>query len=170
MQAENVGDQAQLSRRWRPALMAFFLRRVRDHAEAEDLTQEVFARLLGGGREAIARSPDAYVFQVAANLLSDRARRAKVRSDYRERMGLFEELGLDPLDPHRVAAGRAELMALAAGLQELPERTRTIFTLYRIEHMRLDTIAEGFGISKSAVKQHVAKAMAFLMARTRDAR
>jgi RNA polymerase sigma-70 factor (ECF subfamily) len=35
-------DYEALNRRWRPALVAFFLRRVRSHAEAEDLTQEVF--------------------------------------------------------------------------------------------------------------------------------
>src|SRR3546814_11671973 len=35
----------QLNRRFRPGLMAFFLRRVGNHAEAEDLTQEVFVRL-----------------------------------------------------------------------------------------------------------------------------
>lgn len=148
--------------------MSFFLRRVRDHAEAEDLTQEVFARLLGGGGDTVARSPDAYVFQVAANLLTDRARRARVRADYRERIGAVEGLGVETLDPHRIATGRFALAALAVGLQDLPERTRTIFTLYRIENMSLDTIAEGFGISKSAVKQHVTKAMAFLMIRMRD--
>lgn len=169
MRTESISDQAQLNRRWRPALMSFFLRRVRDHAEAEDLTQEVFARLLGS-HDTVARSPDAYVFQVASNLLGDRARRAKVRADYRERIGAVEGLGTDPLDPHRIAAGRAALAALAAGLQDLPERTRTIFTLYRVENMSLDAIAEGFGISKSAVKKHVTKAMAFLMVRMRGSR
>ena len=34
-----------LSRRFRPALMAFFLRRIRNHSEAEDLTQDVLMRV-----------------------------------------------------------------------------------------------------------------------------
>lgn len=167
VQTANVHDQEQLNRRWRPALMSFFLRRVRDHAEAEDLTQDVFARLLAGA-ETNAGSPDAYVFQIAANLLTDRARRARVRTDFRENLGQIEDFDVEPLDPHRHVAGRAALETFARGLDELPERTRTIFILYRIENIGQAEIADALGITTSAVKKHVAKAMAFLMKRMKD--
>jgi RNA polymerase sigma factor (sigma-70 family) len=147
--------------------MSFFLRRVNNHAEAEDLTQEVFAKLLGRTDETID-SPDSYVFQTAANLLRDRARRAQVRRAYSEAVSVTEGLGVELLDPHRIAAGRDDLAALRRGLMTLPERTRTIFVLYRIENLSLDDIAVAFGISKSAVKQHVMKAMASLMAFMRE--
>ena len=165
---ETIRDQVQLNRRWRPALMSFFLRRVRNHAEAEDLTQEVFARLLSGSTEA--RSPDAYVFQVAANLLADRSRRLRVRTDYREAASRLDGLGIELLDPHRIVAARIALATFASSVEALPERTRVIFILYRVENMSLDAIAESYGISKSAVKKHVAKAMAYLMACMRDER
>lgn len=158
-----------LDRRWRPALMSFFLRRVRNHAEAEDLTQEVFARLLkDGGRST--QSPDSYVFQVAVNLLRDGARRSKVRMEYLQGAAQLDEQDVELLDPSRVVGARAALGALIAGLESLPERTRSIFILYRIENLDLDTIARGFGISKSAVKKQVMKAMAVLMAQVRDFR
>lgn len=54
-----------LSRRFRPALMAFFARRLADHAEAEDLTQEVFLRLAFLPPDRMTHA-DAYVFQMAA--------------------------------------------------------------------------------------------------------
>jgi RNA polymerase sigma-70 factor (ECF subfamily) len=41
LEATKVGDLVLMSREYRPALMAFFLRRVRDHAEAEDLTGQL---------------------------------------------------------------------------------------------------------------------------------
>lgn len=167
MQTEHVHDQAQLNRRWRPALMSFFLRRVRDHAEAEDLTQEVFARLLTS-TETVTASPDAYVFQTASNLLADRARRARVRTDYRESIGQIEDYGVELLDPHRHVAGRVALEAFARSLDDLPERTRTIFILYRLENVSQADIADALGISSSAVKKHVGRAMAFLMKRMRD--
>lgn len=169
MEPELVSEETAFGRRWRPALMAFFLRRVRDHAEAEDLTQEVFVRLIAKDYAESDR-PDAYVFQVAANLLRDRARRAKVRADYRDMARAVEDQGLDPIDPHQVVEGRAAIATLLNGLDALPERTRVIFTLYRIENVDLDSIAESFGISKSAVKKHVHKAMVFLMARMRSVR
>lgn len=166
MQTEKVLDEVQFNRRWRPALMSFFLRRVRNHAEAEDMTQEVFARLLGSN-EAPTSALDAYIFQTASNLLADRARRARVRADYRETIGQIDGHGVEPLDPHRHAAGRAALETFARSLDDLPERTRAIFMLYRLENVSQTDIADALGISSSAVKKHVAKAMAFLMKRMR---
>lgn len=163
-----VRDQLDLGRRWRPALLSYFLRRVRDHAEAEDLTQELIAKLLKHEGEDFA-SPEAYIFQMASNLLADRARRMKVRAQYRELLGRSEEAGIDPIDPFRVAAGRAELSVLATVLESLPERTQTIFILYRLENLGQEKIAETFGISVSAVKKHVARAMAGLMKEMRSA-
>ncbi|WP_227698767.1 RNA polymerase sigma factor [Sphingomonas hengshuiensis] len=147
MQQERVSEQTHLHRRWRPALMAFFLRRVRDHNEAEDLTQEVFLRLLNVG--AHAQSPDAYVFQVAANLVTDRARRVRVRAEYREAASRQDDRHVEPIDPHRILAARAQLAAMTRALESLPERTRTIFTLYRIENMSQQMI--GLGCDRAIV-------------------
>lgn len=159
----------QLHRRWRPALMSFFLRRVRNHQEAEDLTQEVFTRLLN--REQLAEGvADAYVFQIAANLLRDGARRSRVREEYKALIAPLEEQAAEDLDPARIELSRESLRAVIDGLQALPDRTRTIFTLYRIENLRLEAIAETYGISKSAVKKHVMRAMAALMSRMKEPR
>ncbi len=165
---EKVLVQEQFNRRWRPALMAFFLRRVRDHAEAEDLTQEVFMRLLNSTTKA--EKPDAFVFQVAQNLLIDRARQHQVRE--RHRLGALadDDRELDPLDPYRITEGRERVAALVAALSELPERTRTMFILYRIENMSQEAIGETYGISASAVKQQIAKAMAALAKKMRNSR
>ncbi|MGN5375266.1 RNA polymerase sigma factor [Sphingomonas hankookensis] len=157
-----VDHQLDLGRRWRPALLAYFLRRVRDHAEAEDLTQETLARLVDH-RDGAFASPEAYIFRMASNLLADRARRLRVRAQYRDLVGRVGETGIDMLDPFRIASGREEISALADALAALPERTRSIFILYRLENIGQEKIAEAFGISASAVKKHVARAMATLM-------
>ena len=166
VQAEK--EQLELGRRWRPALLAYFLRRVHDHAEAEDLTQELIARLIKHG-ETNAASPEAYIFQMASNLLVDRARRQRVRAQHREMVARSDDFGVDRLDPFRVASARAELSRLEEAIAALPERTRTIFILYRIENLGQEKIAESFDISVSAVKKHVARAMATLMQATRSA-
>lgn len=161
-QAERETELTRRYRRWRPALMSFFLKRVHDHAEAEDLTQDVFARVFGSAR-CDPEMHAGYVFQVASNLLRDRARRFSVRTDYRETIGSLYGQGIDWLDPEKIAAARDALTTLAAGLAELPERTRTIFVLYRVENIDKHLIAESFGISRSAVEKHVARAMVHLM-------
>lgn len=158
-------ERSQLHARWRPALLSFFRRRVRDHATAEDLTQETLLRALNS--EAHREQPDAYMFRIAQNLLIDRSRRLQVRTAH---LRAFEEdpyRNVDPLDPERIVLGREQLATLLAALEELPERTRAIFILYRMEHMPQEAIGDAFGISASAVKQQVAKAMATLARKMR---
>ncbi|WP_245942038.1 RNA polymerase sigma factor [Sphingomonas gilva] len=157
-----------MSYRWRPALMAFFLRRVDSRAEAEDLTQEVLLRMLDC--DLPAGEPDSYIFRIAQNLLIDRARKTMVRDRYRQRVAHEPERMLDPLDPHRIAASREQLAAFAAALAELPERTRTMFILFRLENLSQETIGAAYGISASAVKQQIGKAMATLSGKMRDLR
>jgi RNA polymerase sigma factor (sigma-70 family) len=167
MQPKEADALARFHREHRPALIAFFRRRVHDHSEAEDLTQEVFIRI-AGNNHAEMQDADAYIFQVAANLLRDRERRAQVRSDHAAGARFVEGVGIDTLDPHRVAAGREALALLTSGLDELPERTRQIFMLFRFEQIDKRTIAESFGISVSATEKHIYRAMAKLIARMRS--
>lgn len=168
MRSESVIIDVELNRRWRPALMAFFLRRVRDPAEAEDLTQEVFIRMLATADPAV--HPDAFVFQIARNLIIDRARKLKIRANYRDAIAQDKLRHVDPLDPHQVASGKEHMATFVAAITELPERTRAMFILYRFENMSQDVIGASYGISASAVKQHIAKAMAVLNRKMRDVR
>lgn len=161
-------DLGHLNRTYRPALMAFFLRRLRNHAEAEDMTQDVFVRLARSDRAGVEQ-PDAYIFRIAANLLRDRARKEKVRFDYRADLAADENLGVEPLDPSRIVSGQQALAALTAALKDLPEPTRDIFALYKLEYVEKRVIAESFGMSISAVDRHLMRAMAHLVTRVRGA-
>ena len=157
------GDlRRQLDARFRGPLMSFFLRRVQNRAEAEDLTQEVFARLLGAATTEIEHA-DAFVFKIAANLLRDRARKAsRWRFDKAPvDDSLIHELTRDLLEdrgPERVLLGREQLAAALKALDELGERTKNIFILFRLEHMKQRDIAELYGISASTVEKQVMKA------------
>jgi RNA polymerase sigma-70 factor (ECF subfamily) len=155
----------ELCRRFRPALLAYFLRRVPSPAEAEDLAHDVFLRLAGVPLEQL-RSADAFIFHVAANLLKDRARRWKIRGDYAAtQVGAVDAIELEShvLDPERIEVARRSVAALVARLMELPKRTREIFILYRIENVARRNIAQAYGLSLSTVEKEVARATAYLM-------
>jgi RNA polymerase sigma-70 factor (ECF subfamily) len=154
-----------LNRRYRPALMAFFMRRAASHSDAEDMTQELFAKLAGPQAGAMDNA-DAYIFQMAANLLRDRGRREKVRASYRASVDAGSA-DLEPLDPARVLLGRESLGEVSDALRELPERTRAIFLLFRLEGMKQSELATLYGISISAVQKHIFKAMTHLTRRMR---
>jgi len=164
MAAEAASDLERLSRKFRPALVAFFSRRVSSHAEAEDMTQEVFIRLAQTDTENLD-STEAFIFRIATNLLRDRSRRDRVRDAYRQSVEQEDMGEVDPLDPHRIAAARETIGKLWAAIQALPEPTQQIFILYRVENMDKQTIADNFGYNVRTVEKHISRALVFLARR-----
>lgn len=154
----------QLNARFRGPLMSFFLRRVRDRTEAEDLSQEVFARLLASLDRGGVDDAEAFVFRVAANLLADRGRKLASRGtpvslDAGDTAvtGLVREL-VEDRDPERVLLGQDSLQQVLDALAELNERTRDIYILFRLEHIRQRDIARLYGIGQSTVEKEVMRA------------
>lgn len=139
------------------------MRSVGDAAEAEDLTQEVFARLAANassGNEL--RHADAYVFQVAANLVRDRGRRQHTQRTSIGEFTASEEARAAQPNSERIVIGRERLAEVTAALNGLGEKRRAIFLLSRLEGLQYHEIADMFGISVSAVKKHIARAVAHL--------
>lgn len=145
--------------------MAFFVRRLHDHAEAEDLTQEVLLRLSVHAADLRGDEPGPYVFQMAANLLRDRARKNMVRARYQVGLGAIEAADIEQRDPDRVVEARQSLATVLAALRELPERTRSIFILFRLEQLKQREIADMYGLSVRAVEKHIVKASLRLRAK-----
>lgn len=160
-------DLVMLGRRYRPALMAFFVRRIRNPAEAEDLTQEVLVRLMEMSGDAVA-NPDAYIFRIAANLVRDRHRRLQVRDAWRADVTHRDEGAADYIDPLRLLEGREAVGRVSTALAEMSQRSREILLLFRLERMRKREIADSYGISVSAVDKHLVKATAFLTRRLEE--
>ena len=161
---------SELDARFRTPLMTFFLRRVGNRQDAEDLTQETFVRLLGSSSFETAGEAPGYVFRVAANLLRDRRRRSAVRkqkpfSAYGDE--LVEYIAnriVEGREPERVLIGREGLAEVGRILDGLEERTRNIFILYRLEGMKQREIAALLGLAVSTVERHCMIALATLAA------
>jgi len=57
----------------RTALHSFFRRRIRSHADASDLAQEVYVRMLRITDQEAIRNPMPYLYTVANNLVKEHA-------------------------------------------------------------------------------------------------
>ncbi|HEY4124706.1 MAG TPA: sigma-70 family RNA polymerase sigma factor [Rhizomicrobium sp.] len=148
--------------RYRPALYAYFLRRTRQHADAEDLTHDVFLRLSRLDPATEIHNIEAFIFQTAVNLLRDRARRDFAHRDVTELLPTDPEPATGEPTPERVLEAKVELKRVMDALGALSEKTRHIFILRRLEQMKCEDIASFYGISISAVEQHITKALAHL--------
>ncbi|WP_174291550.1 RNA polymerase sigma factor [Sphingomonas bacterium] len=167
---EHSSTQA-LYAEFRRPLLSFFRRRVKDPGEAEDLTQEVFSRLLRERPGDGIADAKGYVFRIALNLLRDRARREGVRgatllSDVHAGRvaSLVAEL-VEDRHPERVLLAKDEVGRVVRALSALPERTRDMYILFRLENMKQRDIANLYGLSRSTVEKEVMRATLHLALR-----
>lgn len=163
--------RARLDARFHGPLMSFFLRRLHDYALAQDLTQETFLRIIAAQAFERVEHAESYVFQVAANLLRDHKRRSH-RFDSRACVPIDEAVAselesqlVEDLSPEKVLLQRDSLKAAWGYLEELGERTRDIYILFRLENMKQKDIAVLYGIGQSTVEKHVMRAVSHLAAR-----
>lgn len=150
--------------------MAFFLRRLGNRSDAEDLTQQTFERLVRSESFDPNGRVAGYIFRIAVNLLRDR----KKEAGYRKILpfaaidpNLVEQISrelLEDREPERVLLGRESLLEVLKCLDKLGERTKNVFVLYRLEGMKQKDIAELLGIGLSTVEKDVMVAMNMLLA------
>lgn len=142
--------------------MGYFARRVRDRSDLEDLVQDVFARIAARDSTVPIANLGAYVMRTAASVLVDRARHSAVRRGGMHVAFDSERHGGDEPDPERLLSAKEDLNAATAALLSLPERTRTVFVLRRLQGLRHREIADRLGISVSAVEKHMVRAVDYL--------
>lgn len=105
--------------RFSGGLMRYLRRRLRNSADARDIAQETYARLLRMDKVEVIRDPQAYVFRIAANLayefeLAQRRERARL-----DEPPLAEDIErLTPMSPEE----QADLAAHMARLNKVMER------------------------------------------------
>lgn len=154
-QPEDVGTWAV---RYGPALRRYFLKKVTP-PEADDLVQEVFAKLQARSVAAPVENIEGYLFRSAANVLI---------SHYRDQAGhgwdrhrRLEEW-LEPreeISPERTLIGKQAIERVIASLQDMPARSREAFVLHRFEELTGPAIAQRMGISVKGVEALLARAM-----------
>lgn len=163
--ATELSSFKELEARYRAPLRRFFERRMRNSPEPDDLVQEVFLRLVRQGDISDIQFLDGYVFQVAANVLRDYARRWTVRAGEADYAQLDETALEGGFSPERVLLGEEALETLIKALQDLPQKTAVIFSLYHFDSVPQVQIARRLGMSLSTVEKHMSRANAHLLER-----
>lgn len=143
--------------RFYPGLYRYLLYRTSDERLAEDLSSEVFMRLLDNLH--IGKSPDslqAWLFGVAAHLVADHFR----RQSRRPQTHLPDDLPADNGNPDAETDSRLSAAAVRAALQQLTDEQQQVLAL-RFEQGR--SVIESAALmnkSVTAVKQLQFRAVA----------
>ena len=143
---------------------AYITRRVHDRSEAEDITAEVFHHALANLKRFEWRGIpfSAWLYRIAANLISDRWHRAgREISDERQ----VELAQVSPKEIEEVER-RATLFQLVDGL---PPEQKQVLVLRFVEEKSIKEVARKVGKTEGAVKQLQFRAVSNLRARMEGA-
>lgn len=141
----------------RTDLLDYVGRQVRDSALSEDIVQEAYLRLLtfeAKPENTVTNAP-ALLRRISLNLVRDHFRRTV-------HAPIVELTDATPCPQPTVdqQIERRQLIELVAGiLKKMPRLRREVFIARRVHGQSAREVAEAFGLSPSAVSNHVARAM-----------
>lgn len=147
--------------RWK--LLGWIRRRIPDPVEAEDLLQDTFLRVTQRDATEDVAHFEGYLYRTAESVLADRYRRRVVRQADAHVILEPDEHHAEEADALRALLAKERLRAVSVSLMALPERTRAVFVLRRLEGLRYGEIATRLKVSLSTVEKEMARAIDHLM-------
>lgn len=148
-----AGDSAaftEIYRRYQPKVYSYIYFRVDSEATAEDLTSEVFVRLVQHIRKFQYRGRPllAWLYTIARNLVTDHYRRAGRTTE----LPIDDSFVADTPDPLQVVNRTLEQERLTRALDDLTDAQREVIVLKFFENMDNSTAARTLGKTVGAVK------------------
>lgn len=142
------------------ALIQFLRRRVGNDADARDIAQETYLRVLRYRENQDLDSLKALLFRIAINLVAMRTRTARAHRwlDHRTMDDEPALPGNEP-SPEQQAVDAQQLDRLMQAIRRLPPKCQQVFVLSRFHDMSYAEIAVRCGISVKMVEKHIARAL-----------
>jgi RNA polymerase sigma-70 factor (ECF subfamily) len=156
--AQTLAGQAQafatLVERYDRAVYHLAYRTLRDQEEARDVAQEAFFKAY---RSLRTFKPEAkfstWLFAIAYHACCDRLGRRKRYSNEE-----LPERADSSAGPESQAIANDEALRLRAAIARLPEKYRTVITLYHLQGRQYEEIAQVLGMPMGTVKTHLFRA------------
>lgn len=124
--------------------------------DADDIAQEAMLRVIEAHRAAPIRSPRAYLFAAARNLVLMRKRSAQARCTRSLEEVDAGRIQDESVDVRESVARTQELEFLTLAIQSLPTRCRQVITLRKIYGLSQQETAAELGIAEHTVEIHTA--------------
>ena len=142
----------------REELMAYAIKhfRISSHC-ADDIVQAVYLRMQNADSEIL--NPRQYAYRITHNLCIDLKRKEKSMNSLNDHVAEHSHTQND-LCPERTISARQLLTKLNNVIWKMPEKRRKLFTMHRFQELSFAEIGRQTGLSESAVRKHVAKALA----------
>jgi RNA polymerase sigma factor (sigma-70 family) len=148
-------------RKYAPELHRYLLRRIRQAADAADLTQEIFERFLRTDKAEMVRNPQAYLFGIASHVVSD----ARMKED--KSLVSFDSPAVEAATEqpdHAVPDTLAEQLGLSQDLRfalsMLSEAHRAVLLLVKRDGLSYEEVAQRMNLTVGTVTVYLFEARA----------
>ena len=135
----------------RPRLCCVAARILGSADQADDIVQDAYLKISEAKTFFEVRQPISYVSRVVRNLAIDRCRRAAFESALFAKEKEGDAASFASSSPEVIAIDRQALVQVLNALDDLPERTRRAFELYRSGGYTQREIALQLGVSTTLV-------------------
>jgi RNA polymerase sigma-70 factor (ECF subfamily) len=152
--------------RHRRSLLWYLTRLTPNRADAEEILQEAFVRLLGVPHlePDLSRARN-YLFATATNLARDNYRRRSARGEGAHVALDDVPLEADDPDPERLIDTERGRCVVDSALRDLQARPRQAFLLYVQDELTYESIARRLGVSKKTIERDIAFTVALCRSR-----
>lgn len=141
------------------ALMRYIRRICSRAADVPDLRQDIYIRVYESASATKPHVAKSFLFTTARNLMVDRIRRECVISmDYAQDVDSLN-VSIDELSPERRLSARQELSRLSDAFDRLPEKTRAVIWLRRVEGLSQREAARSLGMKEGALESHMCRGL-----------
>lgn len=152
---------ADIERQHGEKLRRFLASRLRHRvADAQDLVQEIFLRLLRIDHIETIRSTEAYLFTVAFHVLHQHVLRRASIPESIEITALINEMEATPeSDPAMQAERQQQLEELQQAMSGLSLKAQAVLILHRRDGYSLEEIGSQLGVSRAMAAKYLSKAL-----------
>lgn len=134
---------------------------------AEEIVQDIFADMWERRKTLMIGNLEHYLFRAVKHKVLDYIRAQIVRRQHEDAV-LQVASDYGQADAEEELAYRELKDAFHSGLDDLPEKTREIFRLSRIEHLSVREISDTLHIPERTVSYHIAQALGILRVHLKD--
>jgi len=133
----------------------FIYFKVGDTGVAEDLAQDTFVKLWETRKGIKISTVKSYLYTIAGNLSINYLKRNQLNFKFRNQL----EFNSNTRSPEYLLEMKEYEKKLNEVLAQIPEGSREVFLMNRIEGLKYKEIAENLGLSVKAIEKRISKAL-----------
>lgn len=160
LRGNDSGAYAEIFRRYSARLFSLAYRKLKSREIAEDLVQEIFEKLWFKRADTYAQQLEQYLFSAIKYRILNHIRACAVRDGYAAYCQLCQTEAV-AVTEETIACDEVRA-ALLMGMQKLPEKSREIFRLSRLEQFTVPEIALQVNLSAKTVESHLTRSLKVL--------